>query len=64
MKKYQKGKAITSLDEMIEQKFIYVYDKIYHIGWASSWSVHLAKNYIDRGIMFEAELIKKGKNNG
>lgn len=55
---YKKGKAITSLDELAKQKYIYCFDKITHIGWALSWQVRLAKEYIERGVLYYAEKVE------
>lgn len=53
-RKYQKGKKITSLDELSKQEFVYFYDKITHNGWFMSWQFRMAKNFIDRGCLFYA----------
>ena len=54
-RKYRKGKPITSLDELVKQKFVYVNDRIYHIGWCMSWQVSMAKRYMDSGKLYYAE---------
>ena len=53
-RKYRKGRQITSLDELVNQEFIYCFDKITHCGWFMSWTVNLAKQYIKRGCLFYA----------
>lgn len=49
-RKYTKGEQIISIDELMNQEFIYLYHKIYHKGWFQSWQLRSAKNYVDRGI--------------
>ena len=53
-RKYRKGEQITSLDELMKQEFVYVFDKITHIGWFGSWQVRLAQNFINRGLVYYA----------
>ena len=57
-RKYQKGKPITSLDELSEQKFVYFYDKITHNGWFMSWQFRLAKRYVESGHLYCAEEVR------
>jgi hypothetical protein len=54
-RKYRKGDKITSLDELAKQEFIYVWDKITHVGWFASWQFRLASRYIERGCLYYAE---------
>ena len=54
-RKYAKGSAITSLDELAHQEFVYIWDKIYHAGWFMSLQLSLLKRYIERGVVFKAE---------
>lgn len=54
-RKYRKGKQITSLDELAKQEFVYFFDKITHYGWFMSWQFRMAKNFMERGILFYAE---------
>lgn len=53
-RKYRKGEKITSLDELAKQEFIYVFDKITHTGWFTSWQFRLAIRYIQRGCLYYA----------
>lgn len=53
-RKYQKGEPITSLDELMEQEFIYWRDKITHRGWFLSWPLRLAHDAMSVGILFRA----------
>lgn len=53
-RKFVKGDQITSLDELVKQEWIYVFDKITHNGWFMSWQFRMAKTYIDRGCLFYA----------
>ena len=54
-RKYQKGKQITSLDELAKQKFVYFFDKITHNGWFMSWQFRMAQKFIERGCLYYAE---------
>jgi len=56
-RKYRKGERITSIDEMLEQEFVYWNDKITHNGWFGSWQLRMTKMAIERGIIYKA--IKK-----
>lgn len=53
--KYKKGALITSLDELASQELVYVNDKITHCGWFLSWQFRLAKDYIERGVLYRAD---------
>lgn len=50
-RKYRRGEAITSLDELAKQEFVYFFDKITHRGWFMSWQFSLAE------ILYYAEKI-------
>lgn len=56
-RKYQKGKQITSLDELAKQEFVYFFDKITHCGWFMSWQFRLAKRYVERGSLYRADKV-------
>lgn len=58
-RKYDKGDKITSLDELVQQEFVYWNDKITHRGWATSWQIRMAYNAIQKGIIFKAIKIQK-----
>lgn len=58
-RKYKKGKPIKSLDELMQQEFVYLQHKIYHYGWFSSWQGHSLKRLVDSGSLYKA--IKKEK---
>ena len=53
-RKYQKGKQITSLDELAKQKFVYFFDKITHNGWFMSWQFRMAQSFLHRGNLYYA----------
>ena len=57
MKKYKKGKQITSLEELVKQQVIYANDKITHNGWFMSWQISFAKRWLERGWLFYAEKV-------
>ncbi len=54
-RKYQKGGAINSLDEIAKQDFVYIKDKIYHAGWFMSLQFSYIKRHMDAGYVFKAE---------
>ena len=56
-RKYKKGEPIKSLDELMQQEFIYFQHKIYHYGWFGSWQGHCLKRLLDSGSFYKA--IKK-----
>lgn len=58
MKKYTAGDEIKSIDEMMQQEFIYLLGKVYHIGWFSSWPLRNANYHIHRGQIRKAVKIE------
>ena len=56
-RKYKKGKQITSLNEVMEQKFIYHGDQILHWGWFGSWQLHYAHTLLTKGCLYRAEKV-------
>lgn len=61
-RKYRKGNRITSLDELMKQEFVYVWDKVTALGWFGSWQLRLARSYIQRGCLYYAERIEDNEN--
>ena len=61
-RKYKKGEPIKSLDELMNQEFVYMNHKIYHYGWFASWQGHWLKKCIDNKWLFKA--INKEQDNG
>ena len=59
-KKYRKGSRIGSLDELMEQDFVYLRDKIQPKGWFCSWQIKMAYNLIQNGVLFKAEKADDG----
>lgn len=53
-KKWKKGKRIASLDEISEEKMIFIRDKVYHCGWFQSMQFRVLKDYMDNGWLFKA----------
>lgn len=53
MRKYKKGPKVTSLDELMEQEFVYWNDKIEPYGWFQNWQIHMAHGAIQSGIIFK-----------
>lgn len=52
--KYKKGERITSLDEFIEQEFVYFPYGIRHSGYAQSQQIRLVKDMIKSGRLYKA----------
>lgn len=46
MRRYKQGEPISSLDELMKEKFIWVQGKVYHQGWFSSWALRNTMNLI------------------
>ncbi len=59
MRKYKKGKPIKSMNELMNQEFVYFNHKITHEGWFKSWSLRFAQDMIDRGALYKAVKIEK-----
>ena len=53
--KYHPGEQITSLDELANQEFVYIRDKIYHRGWWQSLQFSYVKRHMDGGYIRKAE---------
>jgi len=58
-RKYQKGEPITSLDELLEQDFVYWHDKITAKGWFMSWQLQMTCNALKHGVICKALKIKE-----
>ena len=54
-RKYKKGRVISSLDDMAQQEFVYIHDKIYHAGWFMSFQLSWAKRLIELGYVCRAD---------
>lgn len=61
-RKYKKGAPVKSLDELFLHEYFIVNGKTQHRGWVQSWQLGLAKQYIDRGVVFVAEPITEAAN--
>jgi hypothetical protein len=59
MKTFEKGKRITSLDEVAKQEFVYWRHKVYHSGWFMSWQTRFLLCQIQSGHIHYAKKIKK-----
>ena len=53
-RKYTPGKLIQSLDELMDQEFVYLNHKIMHRGWFMSWQLRMAMNSIKGGHVRQA----------
>lgn len=60
-RKYKKGELIETLDQLVNQDFIYLNNKIYNRGWFLSWQLSFTNHLIIRKKLFKA--IKKEQNN-
>lgn len=56
-RKYKPGETIKSLDELSEQEFVYIHEKIYHRGWWASMLFRLVKGIMEAGHIRKAERI-------
>ena len=56
-RKYARGSVIQSLDELAEQKFVYIHDKIYHFGWWQSLQFGFLKRKLEDGCILKAERV-------
>lgn len=54
MRKYSKGEPIKSLNELVQQDFVYWNDKITHKGWFTGWQVRMTLNAIKQGTLCKA----------
>lgn len=63
--KYKKGEVLTSLDELMQQEFVYWNDKINHKGWFGSWQLRMTENALKAGRICKAIKIEsEDKSNG
>ena len=57
-RKYKIGQPITSIDELMNQKYIYMVhgmsEKIYHHGFFGSWQLRYAKGLINQRHLYTA----------
>jgi len=54
-RKFILGRPIVSLDELMNQEFIYWRGfKLTHVGWFSSWPIRLCQQYISKGYLWKA----------
>ena len=56
-RKYKPGETIKSLDELSEQEFVYIHEKIYHSGWWASLQFRFLKLKMESGYIRKAERI-------
>ena len=53
--KYQKGEQITSLDELLGCKLVYLEDKVQCAAWFGCWRLKDAMNHIKNGHLYRVE---------
>ena len=58
-RKYRKGDPVTSVNELLDQEFVYWHDKIYAKGWYLSWPLRMAHKAVERGEIYKA--VRKGE---
>jgi hypothetical protein len=59
MKKYRPGPKIMSLNELMEQEFVFWGPKIEPRAWFQNWQIHMAMNSIKGGFIRQAVKIEK-----
>jgi hypothetical protein len=60
-KKYKIGDVISSLDELAEQEFVFVNEKIYHRGFFGSWQFRFCMAKVQNGNVRKAVKISSKK---
>ncbi len=61
-RKYRPGPKVHSLNELMEQDFVYWRNKVTPKGWFQSWQLHMAQEAINRGIIRQAIKIESEEN--
>jgi hypothetical protein len=57
-RKYKKGEVINSIDELINQDFIYFESTVYHKGWFMSWQFRIILNWLKAKRIYKAVKIE------
>ena len=60
-RKFCKGDLIQTVDELLEQEFVYWGDKLYNRGWFMSWQLRMTMAALKRGSIYHA--IRKDDDN-
>lgn len=64
MKTFEKGETITTVEELLQQEFVFYNNKVTAKGWFLSWQLRMTVNAINRGYLRKAIKIKtEVKNN-
>lgn len=53
-RKYTKGRTIWTLDELVEHRIVYFWDKPIHRGWFQNLQIRTARGFLLRGAVCEA----------
>lgn len=61
-RKYRPGPKITSLNELMEQDFVYWGNKITPKGWFQNWQLHMANMVVRAGYIRQAIKIESEKS--
>lgn len=56
---YKPGAVIKSLDELVQQEFVFAHGKRYHHGWVLGWQLNMAMLWIQRGWLRRAEKVEE-----
>lgn len=63
--KYEKGKLIESLDELVKQPRIYLNDKVYSKGWFLGWGIGWVIKWMEmQQVRYAIRIKEKEKDNG
>ena len=57
-KAYKEGEEIHSLDEFVEQEFVFIRGKLYHRGFTQSFQIRFLKTAMDAGAVKRAVKIE------
>lgn len=61
-RKYRPGPKITSLNELMEQDFVYWHGKITHHSWFCNWQLRMTDQAIKCGVLRQAIKIESEEN--
>lgn len=59
--KYRRGRKIVSMDELMDQEFVFLNAKLTHNGWFQSWQIRYALRMIQEGRLYLAILNDTGR---
>ncbi len=53
-KKWKRGNQISCFDELVNQRFVFWHEKVYHKGWFMWWQMGFVKYQIECGNLYHA----------